>query len=182
MSFVASLPSIIILLLLLPLIPTAYAGLIGAPYMPTRLAPVRKAFEQFGVGQDDVLIDIGAGDGKILLHAAERGAKAVGYELSPIMWWVAWWRTRNNPRIHVRYKNFFKATLPPETTVIFTFLMPEKMPNVRRFLRAQSLPQGKLFMSYMFPFKDVVPLRIVQAPNCGPVYVYDLKDVMNLDR
>lgn len=181
MDLAAFLPSLIVLLLLLPLIPTAYAGIIGAPYMPTRIAPVRKAFEQFSVGEGDVLLDIGAGDGKILRAAAERGAQAIGYELSPILWVVAKVRTWKNTRIRVRYKNFFKAKLPSDTTIVFAFLMPEKMPKVRRFLRKQTLPKGKYFMSYMFPFKDVVPLRIIQAPKAGAVYIYNLKDVRALD-
>lgn len=167
---------LLVFLLLIPLIPTAYAGWIGAPYAPTRIAVVKKAFDQFGVGEGDLLVDLGAGDGKILLAAAATGAQAVGYELSPFLWVVAKLRTWRNKKIKVRFANFYKKKLP-DATVVFSFLMPEKMGNVRKLIRKNVLPRGKFFMTYAFPFKDVVPLRVIQAPKCAPVYVYDLKDV-----
>lgn len=151
------------------LIPTAYAGLIGAPYVPTRRAVVRKAFETLGVGPGDTVVDLGAGDGTIVREARARGARGIGYELSPIMWLVAWWRTGGR----VTLTNFYRQRLPEDTTIVFTFLMPENMVRVRQFLVHQHLPRARYVLSYMFPFKDVPPLRVVEVPNQGRIYVYD---------
>jgi hypothetical protein len=180
------------------LIPTAYAGLIGAPYAPTRTAAIRKAFAAINIGPEDVVVDLGAGDGKVLLEAAARGAKAIGYELSPIMWTVALVRSivfqllpsaimtpsESPPHlrgrktlIRVRYGNFYKKTLPPETTIIFAFLMPDKMERLRQYIVKQSLPQGKFLLAYTFPFKDIPPLHVIREPKCGPVYVYELSSL-----
>src|SRR5690349_1638306 len=99
----------ILLLLLVPvlilLIPTAYAGYIGAPYAPTFMAVVKKAFDQLHIDDDDVLVDLGAGDGRIMLEAAKRGAGTLGYELSPIMWFVAWVRLWSQPKAKITLRN-----------------------------------------------------------------------------
>jgi len=39
------------------------------------------------VSSKDTLIDLGSGDGRILIAAACLGAKAVGYEINPFLVW-----------------------------------------------------------------------------------------------
>jgi len=126
-----------------------------------------------GVGPDDVVIDLGAGDGKVVREAAERGAHALGVELSPILWGVAKLRTLGRPRAQIIFGNFYNRRFP-EATILFAFLMPNNMPRVRQWLATQDFPHGRYFLAYAFPFKDVPPLRIVKVPNCAPVYVYEL--------
>lgn len=159
------------------MIPTAYAGKIGAPYAPTRLPVVKKAFDWAGIGASDTLIDLGTGDGKILLEAARRGASAIGYELSPILWVVAWLRilhARGRDRARVKFANFYKQTLPPQTNRIFAFLMPHNMARVAAFLKEQKLPDKTLVFAYAFPFAEVEPLTVIRAKNCAPLYIYEL--------
>jgi len=128
---------------LILLIPTAYAAKIGAPYAPTRGRAIAKAFDQVGVGQGDKVVDLGTGDGKVLLAAAQRQAQAIGFELSPIMWIIAYLRCLRKKNIKVRYQNFFKATLPEDTTYIFCFLMPQNMPQVKTILKPSTYPPRK---------------------------------------
>lgn len=159
--------------ILLLLIPTAYAGWIGAPYAPTLLPAVKKAFDYIQLGGNDVVIDLGAGDGKIVREAARRGAQAHGIELSPIMWAIAWLRTLGKSRTKITFGNFYNAQLT-DATVIFAFLMPANMPRIRRMLRAHNIPHGRYFLAYAFPFKDAAPLHVIKEPNCAPIYIYDL--------
>lgn len=158
------------------LIPTAYAGKIGAPYAPTPIAVVKKAFDMIDVGKSDTVIDIGSGDGKILLEADSREAHAVGYELSPILYAVSLIRTLNKHKIRLRYKNFYKQR-KTKATIIFAFLMPENMHRVKKYLGQLKAPNGKYFLAYAFPFKDVEPEMIVREKNCAPIYVYNLKEL-----
>jgi hypothetical protein len=169
-------------LLLLPvlvlLIPTAYAGYIGAPYAPTFMAVVKKAFDHLDISDDDVLVDLGAGDGRIMLEASHRGAKTLGYELSPVMWFIAWIRLWKQPKATIKWRNFYKQRLPVDTTLIFIFLMPKHMGEVAEFLAKQSLGQVRYIMAYAFPFpEEVTPLTIVREPKCAPVYVYQWAEV-----
>src|SRR3989344_3435791 len=114
------------------LIPTAYAGFIGAPWAPTRMASVRKAFDDIEIGEKDLVVDLGAGNGAIIKEAAKRGGKAVGYELSPIMWIVGVLNTLRQKGARMVYGNFFKKSLPKNTTIVFFFLMPKHMDTIGR--------------------------------------------------
>ena len=175
------------------LLPTAYAAKIGAPYAPTFMAAIKRAFSHISLGPSDVIVDLGAGDGRVLLEAASRGAKAVGYELSPIMWFIVWSRLHLLPsrsssaaksgqpsvppkRLTVYMRNFYRQQLPVETTVIFAFLMPEHMAKVKSFLSKQHLPNLRYVLIYAFPFPDLKPLEVIHAPKCSRLYVYRPSD------
>lgn len=166
-------------------LPTAYAGWIGAPYTPTRIRAIRRAFDELELGSDHILIDLGAGDGKIVIEAARRGATACGLELSPLMWAIAKLRALPHKRARIVLGNFFKRPLakvcrPDQQSngtqvIIFAFLMPTTLPKVLELLSQQHIPNAKFFLSYAFAFKDVEPLHVIREKNCSPVYVYDLK-------
>ncbi|OGY35190.1 MAG: hypothetical protein A3E36_00750 [Candidatus Andersenbacteria bacterium RIFCSPHIGHO2_12_FULL_45_11b] len=159
------------------LLPTAYAGIIGAPWAPTRIAVVKKAFDAVGISEKDVLVDLGCGDGKIMHEAAKRGAKTIGYELSPIMWCIAWMRTMRDKKTQVHYGNFFKLPIPPDTTYIFAFLMPKHMQKIREYIAKQPVQDATIIFSYAFPMQDVPPRMIFRAKKCAPLYMYTVKDI-----
>ncbi len=167
--------TLLVIIFLILLIPTAYAGFIGAPYAPTFSPAIEQAFDYIKLGPNDTLIDLGAGDGKVLLAAARRGASTLGYELSPIMWAVIFLRTLGNKKVKIKLRNFYKQSLP-NATVTFAFLMPKNMPKVHQYLSKQTLPNGKYLLVYAFPLPpDAEPLHVVRAPKCAPLYIYDLK-------
>lgn len=51
-----------------------------APFNPTPSCAVTQALDALTVGPNDVLYDLGCGDGRVLLAAAARGARAIGVE------------------------------------------------------------------------------------------------------
>ena len=158
-------------------LPTAYAGVIGAPWAPTRIAVVKKAFDSVGISEKDLLVDLGCGDGKIMHEASRRGAKAIGYELSPIMWVVAWLRTWRDKRSSVKYGNFLKMPIPDATTYIFAFLMPKHMEKIRNYIAKQAVHDATIIFSYAFPIQDIPPRMIYRAKKCAPLYMYTVKDI-----
>ena len=169
----------LIIIGLILLIPTAYAAKIGAPYAPTFSAAIKQTFDYIELNDKDLVVDIGAGDGRVLLAANQRHAKALGYELSPIMAAIIWLRALGKPHVKVRMSNFYKQKLPSQTTIIFAFLMPENMARVKDFLAKQDLPNLRYILVYAFPFKEVEPLHIVHAPKCARLYIYHPADVVN---
>jgi SAM-dependent methyltransferase len=55
-----------------------------APYVATPMSIVQRMLELAGVGAEDVVYDLGCGDGRIVVTAAERyGARGVGVDLDP---------------------------------------------------------------------------------------------------
>jgi len=152
------------------------------PYAPTRKQAIEQAFDLLEVGKDAVVVDLGAGDGKVLLEANKRGARAIGYELSPIMWLVSWWRILGKKGTSVRMRNFYTQQLPPETTHVFMFLMPEHMDKIQQYLTKQKLPNLKFVLSYSFPFNEVPPLHVVSTEKAGRVFVYPSSEFMALSK
>ena len=67
--------------------PTVAAGWQGeslAPYVPTPYDVVNRMLELAEVTRDDVVYDLGCGDGRIVITAAERyGARGVGIDYDP---------------------------------------------------------------------------------------------------
>ncbi len=161
------------------LLPTAYAAKIGAPYAPTFTAAIRKALVYIKLGKGDFLVDLGAGDGRVLLEANRLGANALGYELSPFLVPIIWLRSLGKRGIRIKMANFYKQKLPAETTVVFAFLMPEHMDQVKDFLAKQHLPKARFMLVYSFPFKNVEPVQVIQTPKCGRMYIYDLPVLVN---
>jgi methylase of polypeptide subunit release factors len=54
------------------------------PYVPTPQSVVEAMLKLASVGADDVLVDLGSGDGRIVITAAKQfGARAIGVERDP---------------------------------------------------------------------------------------------------
>lgn len=100
----------------------------GAPYVPSMKKYAAEAFDElYTVTKKDVLVDVGSGDGVILRLAAERGARAVGYELNPILVLISQALSRGNPLIQTRLADFWLVDLPHETTVVYAFSVDRDM-------------------------------------------------------
>ena len=95
-------------------------------WVPTSQALVDKMLDMAKVTPSDYVIDLGSGDGRTVITAAKRGARALGIEYNPGMVEVA---TRNAAKEGVaRRARFMKADLfetdLSEATVITMFLLP----------------------------------------------------------
>jgi precorrin-6B methylase 2 len=67
---------------------------LGAPYVPTLHKQREIALDLLKLKPGQTLIDLGCGDGAMLIEAAKRGIKVVGYEINPLLVFIAWARTR----------------------------------------------------------------------------------------
>ncbi|HVV66590.1 MAG TPA: class I SAM-dependent methyltransferase [Candidatus Saccharimonadales bacterium] len=147
-------------LLILLVLSACFAGVVffGAPYLPTLTPQVKTALELGNLSKGQTLIELGCGDGKVLIAAAERGARVVGYELNPILALVAWGRTRRyGKRVRVVWGNFWWRKWP-EADVIFTFLLPRYMEKLDKKCMQYDYKPVKL-VSFAFEIPGKQPLR-----------------------
>ena len=74
-----------IIVLVIILLSIQWPSLTGAPWWPTPQNKVQRMLEMAKVQTDEVVYDLGCGDGRVLLTAARRfKARAVGIEIDPL--------------------------------------------------------------------------------------------------
>lgn len=135
----------------------------GAPYVPSRRRDVRRAFKElYPLGPSDLLVDIGAGDGVVLRQAAACGARAVGYELNPVLVGVSLLLSRSYRHlITVRLADFWRVKLPGDTTIVYTFGESRDITKMytKVVQEATRLDRTLYFMSFGFHVPDVAPYK-----------------------
>src|SRR5262245_25372706 len=114
---------------LIALAPAALAqkGAGDVVYVPTPQMVVDAMLRMAQVGPSDYLIDLGSGDGRVVLSAAARGARALGVDLDRYLLGVANELAKRDglaDRATFREQNLFETDLV-EATVIATYLLPE---------------------------------------------------------
>lgn len=105
----------------------AFVVLFGAPYLPTLSTQTKAALELADLKPGDHLLELGCGDGRVMIAAAEQGIRVTGYELNPLLAFISWSRTRRyKGQVKVVCGNFWVKKLPPAEAV-FVFLLPKYM-------------------------------------------------------
>ena len=163
---------ILVCLVLLVVAIFLITSITGAPYVPTLRKDFEKALKKLlKLGEKDLLIDLGAGDGVILDVVSKNGAKALGIELNPILALIIRFRFRNNPNVKVKCQNLYHFTFPKETTVVYTFAVgPHIEPIYRKIQReANRLDKPLYFISNAFNLKDLKPEK-----KAGTWYLYKI--------
>jgi Methyltransferase domain len=123
-------------------------------WVPTPQALVNKMLDMGKVTAKDYVIDLGSGDGRTVITAAKRGAKALGIEYNPDMVELS---KRNAAKEGVSDKaQFMKADLFEsdfsQATVITMFLLPDI--NIRLRPKILDLKPGTRIVSNSFTMGD----------------------------
>lgn len=101
--------------------------LFGAPYLPTLKPQILTGLELLDLGPGDTLLELGCGDGRVLIAAAQQGIHVVGYELNPLLAAMSWLRTRRyRPLVRVVWGNYWQSDWPPAQG-IYGFILAKYM-------------------------------------------------------
>lgn len=122
---------------------------IGAPYLPIRRPDVEAALDLAEVTAGQTVVDLGSGDGRLLKAAARRGARAIGYEINPLLWlWslAATWRYRTLVTVHLG--DLWGAAVAP-ADVVYVFMITRYLPRLDRKL-ATELKRPTKVVSYVY--------------------------------
>lgn len=135
-----------------------------APFDPTSHEVADRMLALAGVRKGDVVYDLGAGDGRMVIAAAKRyGVKAVGFEIDPGLVKLA----RENIRkqgveklVEIRQQDFMKSDLSA-ATIVTLYLSQDGNLALRPRLMNQLKP-GARVVSYTFDMADWAP-KITEA-------------------
>ncbi len=143
--------------------------LFGAPYLPTLTPQVKTALELSELKTGDTLLELGCGDGKVLIAAAKLGINAIGYELNPFVAFVAWLRTRKyKSQVRIVFGNFWTADFP-KADAVFTFLLPKYMTKLDDKMSAYKYKPTKLISNAF-----AIPSRPIDDQKNGVnLYLYN---------
>ena len=137
------------------------------PDVRTPLVVVNEMLRLAEVTADDVVYDLGSGDGRILIAAArDRGARGVGLEIDPVL--VAQSTERAGrlglaERLTFRLQDLFEADLRP-ATVVTLYLSPDLNRRLRPKLLSELRP-GSRVVSHSFDMGDWAPTRTLQVSS-----------------
>ena len=123
-------------------------------WVPTPEGLIAKMLDMTKVTAADTVIDLGSGDGRTVIAAAKRGAKALGIEYNPDMVELS---KRNAEKAGVAGKaNFMKADLFEsdfsQATVITMYLLPTI--NLKLRPKILDLKPGTRIVSHAFTMDD----------------------------
>ena len=136
-------------------------------WVPTPQAVADKMLDMAKVTAKDFVMDLGSGDGRLVITAAKRGARAVGVEYNPDMVELS---KRNAEKAGVTsLASFVKADLFQtdfsQATVITMFLLPDINLKLRPKLLA--MKPGTRVVSNTFTMGDWQPDDTSELPRGG---------------
>jgi SAM-dependent methyltransferase len=135
-----------------------------APYVPTPQEVVDRMLELAGIKEGDLLYDLGSGDGRIVITAAQTyGIKAVGFEINPALVKEARESIREAGLEHlaeIREEDIRTVDLAP-ASVLTMYLYPAANLRLRSAILRQLKP-GSRVVSHAFGMGNWQPDRIEQ--------------------
>lgn len=134
---------------------------LDVPYVPTPDNVVAKMLEMANVKRNDIVYDLGSGDGRIVITAAKKyGSRGVGYDLDPKRIEEANENARTagvTDRVRFVQQDLFEADLS-QATVVTLYLLPKVNLKLRPKLLKELKP-GTRIVSHNYGLGDWDPIK-----------------------
>jgi SAM-dependent methyltransferase len=155
--------------------PTAPSGGWRIIYVPSEMVVVERMLALAKVRADDIVYDLGCGDGRIVCIAAKKfGAKAVGIDIDPNRLQDCK-RTMEkygltNREVQFRLGDAIEVNDLERATVITLFMMPEFMEEFEHQLKR--LKPGTRIVAHDYPLPNFQPDVVIEFQ--GPIRLHTL--------
>jgi hypothetical protein len=137
---------------------------LDVPYVPTPEKVVAEMLAMAGVGKKDVLYDLGSGDGRIVISAAQRfGTRGVGIDIDPDRIKEANQKAREagvTKRVRFINGDIFDADIR-DATVVTLYLLPAVNMKLRPKLLSDLRP-GTRIVSHNYDMGDWKPEKVTR--------------------
>jgi SAM-dependent methyltransferase len=126
-------------------------------YVPTADEVINKMFEMAKVNKNDVIFDLGCGDGRILFMAAKKfGSRGIGVELNPERIVDAMDQAKKydvGTLVEIRYGDALKVKDIGDASVVVLYMFPEFM-DLWRPIALDKLKPGTRIVSHDYSWRD----------------------------
>ncbi|KAJ1209820.1 hypothetical protein NDU88_005192 [Pleurodeles waltl] len=147
------------------------------PYLPSGRVQCENVMKLLK-GRQGRLVDLGSGDGRLVLTAASMGLQCTGYELNPILLLFAKtqarWRGISHGQATFVNKDFWMADMSSFNNVTI-FLAPNVMGPLEQKLSTE-LPEDARVIACRFPFPNWPP-TCSEGSGLDQVWAYDMKSM-----
>lgn len=141
--------------------------IIGAPYVPIVSWVIDNVIVISSAKKGERAIDLGSGDGRVVIALAKKGLLADGYEINPFLVALSKYKIKRanvkNARIYLG--NFWNLDIS-NYDIVTIFVVPYIMEKLEKKLRAQ-LKKGARVITMSHPFPHWTPVKKGQS-----VYLY----------
>ncbi len=164
---------LLVIITVIILLSIQWPGLTGAPWWPTPQNKVLRMLEMANVQADEVLYDLGCGDGRVLIMAARRfQARAVGIEIDPlrfILVQIIITILGLRKRITVKLGNFFEQDLS-QADIVFTYLLQDTNNKLFNKLDMELRP-GTRVVSHNYSYPG---WKLIDEDTTLGLYLYEV--------
>ena len=147
---------------------------LDVPYEPSSEEVVRTMLEIAQVGKDDLVYDLGCGDGRIVIAAAQKaGARGVGVDLDPERIKESLENARKanvTSRVQFVQQDLFQTDIG-KATVVMLYLWPEVNLKLRPKLLRELKP-GTRVVSHSHNMGSWEPDQTIRTPDGHTVYFW----------
>ena len=129
--------------------------LFGAPYEPTSEKKLKRIMKLAKIKKGDKAVDLGSGDGRIVIEMAKEGAIAEGYEINPFLVLLSRYKIKKaglKGKATIHWKSFWKINLN-KYDVIVMFQFPTIMNRLKKKLQKEIRNKSRI-ISYYWKFPD----------------------------
>ncbi len=142
----------------------------GAPFMPMPPIVVGKMTALMNVGAGEKLVELGSGDGRLVISLARAGAEVHGYEINPFL--VLWsrfniFRAGVSGKAFIHWADFWRRDVSSFNGVAL-YGISHIMVKLEKKLTRELKPGSKV-VSYVFTFPDWQATQ-----QDGNVYLYEV--------
>lgn len=166
---------ILIFILYIIILTLAYAGLKGAPWIPTKAIDLDRVLKLAQIKPGQIAYDLGCGDGRLVLALAEAGAQARGLELSILFLVIALMRKFFHEKrgfIHFSWRDFWRVNLR-DADVVYAFLTPKANAKLKNKFDVE-LKKGTKIITYVWPINGWPPVKVDVCPGRPNLYLYEI--------
>jgi SAM-dependent methyltransferase len=142
------------------------SGVLFVEYVATPQDVVDRMLRLARIGEDDVVCDLGCGDGRIVVTAVRRyGCRAVGYDLDPLRVAEARSNARHSGVEHlVAIEQQDALTVDLDGVTVVALYMGEDF-NARLIPQLRTLPAGARIVSHDFGLGGIPPDQTVEMTS-----------------